>query len=362
MNNAMRDDNNEHPAKWRGPALLALAALAVSSLVMRKKIQQAERVHPPLGQFIEVDGVRLHYVEYGTGDPLVLLHGNGTMAEDFEISGLSKAAAAQHRVIAFDRPGYGYSDRPDGKDWTPIEQATLLHQALRQLGVERPIVLGHSWGTLVALAWALEFPEDVRGLVLLSGYYYPSMRPDTKLLATPAVPLLGTLMRYTVSPLSGRLLWPAIAKHMFSPAKVADRFSSFPVWLSLRPGQLRASAVESGMMVPSAKILSPRYRELNLPIFIMAGAKDKIANAKTNSERLHEELPHSLLRIEEGVGHMIHYACTDEIVTAIQTLETMTQSGGTSVATSRTTATAASVPPSMQAGSQAGTDSRKTLH
>ncbi|HEY8101485.1 MAG TPA: alpha/beta hydrolase [Burkholderiaceae bacterium] len=362
MINPMHEDNSNQSGKWRGPVLLTLAAMAISSWVIRKKIQQAERDHPPMGKFIEVDGIRLHYVEHGTGTPLVLLHGNGAMAEDFEISGLPEAAAAQHRVIIFDRPGYGYSDRPQDRKWTPLEQARLLHKASQQLGIDRPIVLGHSWGTLVAIAWALEFPEDVGGLVLLSGYYYPSMRPDTKLLATPALPIIGTLMRYTVSPLSSRLLWPAITKQIFRPAEVAERFRSFPVWLSLRPSQLRASAIESGMMVPSAKTLSKRYRELKMPILIMAGTKDKIANPKHNSERLHEELPHSLLWMKENVGHMIHYACPDEIVTAIQTLETMEQPDVPPTLLARPTGNGASVSPSIQAATHSDTDHRKTLH
>ncbi|MGZ3236580.1 MAG: alpha/beta fold hydrolase [Burkholderiaceae bacterium] len=362
MNNPMREDNSGRAGKWRGPVLLTLAAMAISSWAIRKKIQQAERAHPPMGKFIEVDGIRLHYVEHGTGTPLVLLHGNGAMAEDFELSGLSEAAATQHRVIIFDRPGYGYSDRPNDRKWTPLEQAKLLHKASQQLGIDRPIVLGHSWGTLVAIAWALEFPGDVRGLVLLSGYYYPSLRPDTKLLATPALPLIGTLMRYTLSPLSGRLFWPAISKQIFRPAEIAERFSSFPVWLSLRPAQLQASAVESGMMVPAAKALSKRYRELKMPILIMAGTKDKIANPKRNSQRLHEELPHSLLWMKEEVGHMIHYACPDEIVTAIQTLETMEQPDVPPTLLARTTESGTNVSPSMQTAPHSTTDSRKTLH
>ena len=58
----------------------------------------------------------------------------------------------------------------------------------QRLGIERPVVVGHSWGTLVALAWALRRPDEVRGLLLLSGYYYPSLRADVVLFAPPAIP------------------------------------------------------------------------------------------------------------------------------------------------------------------------------
>lgn len=362
MDNPMQDDNAINFKKWRAPILLGLATLAVSNWVVSRKVRQAERAHPATGKFIEVDGIRLHYVESGSGEPVVLLHGNGAMAEDFTLSGLPEALSVQHRVIVFDRPGYGYSERPRTRKWTAQAQAKLLHQATQKLGIQRSIVLGHSWGTLVALAWALEFPDDVRGLALLSGYYYTSMRPDTKLLAAPALPLIGTLMRHTLSPLSGRLLWPALSKQIFSPREVAPRFQSFPRWLSLRPGQLLASAEESWMMVPAAKALSPHYRKLKMPLLIMAGSGDLIAKPQHNAVRLHDELPHSLLRLKEGVGHMIHYACPDEIVAAIQTLETMTEPAAHR-ATSSATGNNANVPSSQRAQPGSVSDgSSRTLH
>ncbi|CAN5196696.1 alpha/beta hydrolase [soil metagenome] len=321
MNDRMHQETTVTSGKWLGPALVALAGVAASSLVTYRKGQEAERIHPPLGKFIEVDGVRLHYIERGQGDPLVLLHGDGAMAEDFELSGLPAAAAGNYRVISFDRPGYGYSQRPDSRQWTAIEQAALLRQALDQLGVQNPVVLGHSWGNFVALAMALEYPAYVKSLVLLSGYYYPSLRLDAELLATPALPVVGTLMRHTVSPVSGRMMWPGISKKLFAPAEIPSRWDQFPVWLTLRASQLKASAAESGMMVPSAKLLYKRYRELKMPILIMAGSGDRIVSPKKNAQRLHDELPHSELRIKEGIGHMIHYACADEIAAAIRSLK-----------------------------------------
>jgi pimeloyl-ACP methyl ester carboxylesterase len=324
-----------HPARRSGIALLAFGALVAAALVVRSKTRQAERIHPPIGQFIEVDGVRLHYVERGQGQPLVLLHGNGTMVDDFAVSGLLDQAAANYRVIAFDRPGFGHSERPRGKIWTPIAQAELLHRALQQLGIEQPIVVGHSWGTLVALALALEFPAYVRSLVLLSGYYYPSARLDVPLAAAPAIPMLGDLMRYTISPLLGRLMWPAVIKRMFSPAAVSPRFAAFPVWMALRPSQLRASAAESALMIPAAMTLRRRYRELTMPVVLMAGADDHIANAQHNSVRLHDELRQSHLRLTPGAGHMIHHLQPDQVMAAIDSAEKAAESEPVSLQTSR---------------------------
>src|SRR6185437_11119526 len=136
------------------------------------------------GTLVTVDGIRLHYIEKGAGSPpVILIHGNVVTAEDFDLSGLLDLVAERHRVVAFDRPGFGYSDRPHGAAGTPAAQADLLRRAFERLGIERPVVLGHSWGALVALALALNHPHAVRGLVLLSGYYYPNLRADVPLLS-----------------------------------------------------------------------------------------------------------------------------------------------------------------------------------
>ena len=112
---------------------IAIAALAASAVFNRHLANKAERDNPPEGRFLDVDGVRLHYVESGAGDAVVLLHGNGSMIKDFEFSGLIDLAAKEYRVIVFDRPGFGHSERPRSVVWTPDAQAELINAALTQL-------------------------------------------------------------------------------------------------------------------------------------------------------------------------------------------------------------------------------------
>lgn len=306
-------------------AWFALAALAGAAVAVNMKTRQVEREHPPAGRFIEVDGVRLHYVERGEGQPLVLLHGNGITAEDFHLSGLLELAATSYRVIVFDRPGFGYSARPRGRLWTPSAQATLLQKAVQQLGIDKPIVAGHSWGTQVAMSWALDYPDKIKGLVLVSGYYYPSARLDAAVASTPAIPLIGDLMRYTVSPLLSRMLWPLLVKRVFQPAAVTPQFASYPAWMSLRPGQLRASGAESALMVPAAARLSHRYRELTVPAVIMAGEDDHIVDTWHQSVRLHDELPTTELRVVENAGHMLHHQVPQQVLAAIDSVAQKSQ-------------------------------------
>jgi pimeloyl-ACP methyl ester carboxylesterase len=306
-----------HPFLLLGTA----AALAASALFVRAKTKAAERENPPEGRFITVRGVRLHYVERGQGEPLVLLHGNGAMVRDFATSGLLDRAARSYRVVVFDRPGYGHSARPRRKIWTAAAQAALIYDALRELGIENPIVLGHSWGVFVALRLALAHPEYVRSLILLSGYYYPTPRLDVTLLSPPAIPIIGDLMRYTVAPLIGRLIWPLMLKRIFSPTPVPQHFRDFPAWMGLRPSQLRASAEETAMMIPTALALAAHHRELRMPVMIMDGADDRLLDAQLHSGGLHRELPQSELWLVPGAGHMVHHSVPDEVLAAIRAVD-----------------------------------------
>jgi pimeloyl-ACP methyl ester carboxylesterase len=297
-------------------AAAATAGLAVTARFITRSARETERAHPPAGRFVVVQGVKLHYIERGSGSPIVLLHGNGVNAQDWDVSGVLDGLAADHRVIAFDRPGFGYSERPRNVDWSPVQQAELLHLAFGQLEITRPVLVGHSWGTLVALALALDYPADVQSVVLVSGYYFPSLRLDALLGAAPAIPFLGDVLRYTVSPIVGRLLAPVLVRQLFAPAPVPDRFKNFPLSMSLRPSQLRASAQEAQLMVASAKSLAPRYGELTVPVSIIAGSGDSIANPLAQSNRLANVILEHDARLVSGAGHMVHYFSPDVVIEA----------------------------------------------
>ena len=123
------------PHGWLAPALVgSAAALGAAALYTAKMTRDAERKHPPIGRFLDVDGVRLHYIEQGTGEPLALIHGNCTLIQDFTVNGLVDRLSERYRVIVIERPGYGYSERPRWL-WTPRAHATLYEHALHQLQI-----------------------------------------------------------------------------------------------------------------------------------------------------------------------------------------------------------------------------------
>jgi pimeloyl-ACP methyl ester carboxylesterase len=308
--------SNAHP--YARAAAVTVGALAISAIANRRLAKTAEQNNPPTGQFLDVNGVRLHYVERGSGSPLVLLHGNGSMIQDFQSSGLIDLAAKSYRVIVFDRPGFGHSNRPRNVVWTPAAQAELLYGALERLDVSQAIVLGHSWGASVAVALALKHPKFVQALVLASGYYYPTFRPDVVAMSAPALPLVGDVLGHTLSPIISRLMWPLLLSKIFGPRSTPDKFKDFPKEMAVRPSQIHASAAESAMMIPDAFDSSDDYMNLKMPVVIIAGDEDRLVDIDSQSARLHSDIVQSKFVRVPGNGHMVHQTATAAVMSAIE--------------------------------------------
>lgn len=298
--------------------LAGLAAAAASAAVNSLLASKAEADHPPIGRFINVDGIRLHYVELGEGEPVVFLHGNGSMIQDFASSGLLDLSAKSYRVFAFDRPGFGKSARPSDRDWTPAAQAKLFHKAFAQMGISRPIIVAHSWGTLVALRLAVDYPQDVSRLVLLSGYYFPTTRLDTWTSAPGAMPVIGPLIQHTIGPIVARMASNAAIKNMFDPRLVPPSFAaSYSTEMAVRPSQLEAFASETAMMPSAVRSIVEHYANVTVPVRIFAGDSDTVVDTDAQSARLQTYLSNSRLHIEKRVGHMVHHAIPERIVSAL---------------------------------------------
>jgi pimeloyl-ACP methyl ester carboxylesterase len=316
----------EKASKTRGRLSIAVlaagASLAAAALYVQWSARRAERNNPPTGKFFRINGIRLHYIDTGgPGPAVVLLHGNASMAKEWEISGIVGELAGRFRVIAFDRPGFGYSDRPGSQSWTPIAQADLLHAALRQLGIGEAIVFGHSWGTLVALELALRHAEFVKGLLLVGGFYFPVRRFDVALLSLGTFPVIGNLLNLTISPLVARALATKVIARSFAPRAVSRRFlEEFPVDLAIRPAALRAGAEDLAMMMSAAAALQSRYAAVRQPTIIIAGESDRIVDVGRQSVLLHDAIPDSELYVLPNDGHMVHYHAPLTITQALDRL------------------------------------------
>src|SRR5215468_5879175 len=222
--------------------------------------------------FTTVEGLRVHYLETGSGRTLVLIHGNAGAADDFG-HGTIEQLCGEYRIVAVDRAGHGQSDRPKEKPATLEYQADLLHQTLAQLGITHPILVGHSWGGSLALAYALKYQTEVSAIVLIAPAAYPDKGGDRllRMLVTP--PVIGD-----ASLLIGRLiLGPHILKHelerAFYPEPVPEEYlkQATHSWLTHR--HLKSYLEDEWTLNGSLKHLSHRYSEINVPVVIVTGDK-----------------------------------------------------------------------------------------
>jgi pimeloyl-ACP methyl ester carboxylesterase len=166
---------------------------------------------------------------------------------------------------------------------------------------------------------ALDFPSWVRGLVLMGSYCYPTMRYDALLTAPVAWPVVGTVMRHTVTAVTARALLERTVQAMFAPDPVPPDFlDTLPRELLLRPSQLRATAEDARFMMPQARALARRYGELRQPVTLIAGTDDGVVDFEAHAERLHRQLPQSTLVALEGTGHMVHHARLGEVAGAVE--------------------------------------------
>lgn len=304
------------PKGMIGLVLGAGAALTGLAFWSRSQTRETERANPPAGSILEVSGVKLHAVAGGSGRPVVFLHGMNTMVQDWRLSLLDRAQRSW-RCIAFDRPGYGWSERPGWSRWGPERQAEVMRRACRRMGVERPVLVGHSFGALVSLAWALDYPDDVAALVLISPYCYPG-RIKTPFLAAQSLGSLGGLARNTVSPMLGRAALGKAVERVFAPNPVPDAMALFPYDMNLRPAQMRTQAEEFAQMVPAARRLAERYGDIRSPVMILTGDRDNVVDPVVHAIRLHRAIPHSTLKVVPEMGHMLHHFAAPEVLSAIE--------------------------------------------
>lgn len=297
--------------------LALVGLLAIGGMIAKLADDRAEKRYPATGKFLTIAGVKLHYREEGTGPPVVLLHGNGGLIADMESSTLIARLSRSYRVLAFDRPGFGHSQRPAGRDLSPELQARLLIAASRELSHAPVVVVGHSLGALVAVAWGLEAPQAVRGLVLVSGYFTPTYRA-LELLKLTRLPLVGEILIRTLAPVIARLILPLIVRTAFAPLTPTTAFKTTMPWgLLLRSNQL-ATVFDELSGVPSAIArIGRRYRDLTVPVVLLAGTEDRVVNTHHHASALKRILPCCEIQLVPGVGHMLHHARPDLVYSAV---------------------------------------------
>ncbi|WP_170375070.1 alpha/beta fold hydrolase [Ruegeria atlantica] len=278
---------------------------------------RAEAAFPPEGQIVEVNGIPVHAVVMGEGPDVVLIHGSSGNTRDMTFA-LAPILAENYRVIVFDRPGLGYSAsfNPDGE--TIEQQAEILQKAAAQLGAEKPIVAGQSYGGSVSLAWAVTRPDNISGLVLIAAAAIPWETPldgFNTLAATPtgnvtALPLITAFVpEWYVEKALDKVFAPQTA-----PEGYADHFGP---GLTMRRASMHANAKQRANLLKEVRALQPRYGEIDVPTEIVHGTADDTVGLGWHSHRLIEQIPGAELIELPGIGHMPQVVAAPEVAAAI---------------------------------------------
>src|ERR1043166_4498402 len=254
--------------------------------------------------FVTVEKLRVRYVESGNGPTIVMIHGNAGSVEDFEF-GAIETLSTNNRVIAVDRPGHGKSERPNRKTVDVEYQARLLHQVLSGLNVARPVLVGHSWGAALALSYALRYPTDVSGLILMAPAAYPDSGESRLLKAMSKPPVIGDVPLLLSRWILGRQILKSVLRRAFFPQPVPESYFQLVAssWLSRK--HLKAYLGDESSLNTSLRKFSTRYSEISIPVVILTGDHDQIVSATENAYRLQDSIANAQLIELKNTGHEI---------------------------------------------------------
>ena len=303
-----------------------MMVLAGCSVALDNRIETRAEVardrYPPLGRFTEVDGRRVHYVQEGQGPDLVLIHGASGNVRDWTFD-FVRRVSDRYRVTVFDRPGLGYTDPDptltgafDERAEGPQAQAAFLAAAADRIGVTRPVVVGHSYGGAVAMAWALD--HDPAAAVVVSGATEPWEGGLGFMYTLTGTSLGGGLVVPVISAFTPRRLVAGAIESIFTPQDPPEGYADYiGTGLILRAESFRSNAQQVKSLKPHVVAMSERYPTLDLPIELVHGTADDVVPLEVHSEVLAGQVRGANLTRLQGVGHMPHHVRPEAVVAAI---------------------------------------------
>jgi pimeloyl-ACP methyl ester carboxylesterase len=307
--------------------LWALAALLLSLIVVvgrpalatRRIAAEAERKCPPTGRFIDVDGNRIHYVETGEGRPIVFLHGLGGQLHHFR-GPLFRRFGPNYHLIALDRPGSGYSRRARGASGGLSEQARVVRRFIEELGLERPLVVGHSLGGAVALALAVEHPDAISGIALLSPLTHmeSALRPEFRALYIPTRLLRWAVANTIAIPRSLKYAEATLA-FIFGPQSMTpDYLTEGGGWVGLKPSHFYASATDFMAIPTDLGRIQARYDEIDIPAGLLFGTGDRVIAFNHHGATMPGRIKKLDFEVAENMGHMPQFVEPERTVRFIR--------------------------------------------
>jgi pimeloyl-ACP methyl ester carboxylesterase len=292
-------------------ATATAASVGALALFSRFAARRIERDAPADGAFITIQGTRLHYTDQGHGPAIMMIHGLGGQMRNFSYA-LTDRLAADHRIILVDRPGSGYSGAAPSA--AIPAQAGMIAGLIDALGLDRPLVVGHSLGGAVALALALDHPDKVGGLALIAPLTQPqdTVPPAFRAIAIGS-PAVRRAVAWTVATPLGMLSGSKGAEPVFAPEPVPVDFATRGGGtLVLRPGAFHAASTDLAATRADMAALAARYAELSVPVAILYGREDAILAPELHGAKIAADVPRVELTLIPG-GHMIPVTAPEQV-------------------------------------------------
>jgi len=293
--------------------VIALMAVSLGGLVIFTAVtaHRVETALPPRGRFIEVAGARIHYLDKGSGPAIVILHGLGGQMGNFTYA-LLERLTDEFRVILMDRPGSGYSTRARGATGRLTEQAATVAEFIRKLGLERPLLVGHSLGGAIALSVALDHPEVVRGLALIAPLtHVPKNVPAPFRALDIKSDILRWMVAWTLATPMGIRRGKAILDAIFSPEPApADFPTRAGGLLGLRPRSFYNTSSDMRAVNLDLWAMVGRYSSLRAPVRILYGTRDQVLSHQVHGESMKTKSSMVTLELVKG-GHMLPVSAPD---------------------------------------------------
>ena len=292
--------------------LILIIALIVAGLVLfaANTARKVEAAVPPCGQFIEIDGQRLHYIDTGgTGPAIVMIHGLGGTLWNYTYALVDKLSG-EFRVIAVDRPGSGYSTRPDDAPAKLSTQANTLAKFVRALGLKQPLLVGHSLGGALSLAIALDHPDCAGALALIAPLTHAQddVPEPFRGMVIKSRAMLKIIAWTLAIPMSIRSA-PELLKIVFGPDAVP---ADFPTrgggLLGLRPKSTSSDLAAVNEDLPG---MMKRYGGLSIPLGMLFAKGDRILDYRRQGEAMKQTCPALDLVLLDEHGHMLPVTAPD---------------------------------------------------